>query len=164
VEHALCAHVLSITALGQRVLVTLGRERAVFERELARHGPTTQEGYGYGTGDVDGFLGDGSGSVAVRLGDRCDGHRFDVAVVLDTGFVRLHRRVRLLRRSPAATEDRAGGGGSEGGYINFMSGDDAYRAADNYGANYERLAAVKAVYDPDNVFHVNQNIAPAKRR
>ena len=54
--------------------------------------------------------------------------------------------------------------GSEGGYINFMSGDDDHRAADNYGANYERLSAVKASYDPDNLFHVNQNIAPAKRR
>ena len=29
---------------------------------------------------------------------------------------------------------------------------------------YERLSAVKAAYDPDNLFHVNQNIAPAKRR
>ena len=53
--------------------------------------------------------------------------------------------------------------GSDGGYINFMSGDDDHRAAANYGANYERLAAVKATYDPDNLFHVNQNIVPAKR-
>ena len=52
--------------------------------------------------------------------------------------------------------------GSEGGYVNFMSSDDDHRAAANYGASYERLAAVKAVYDPDNLFHVNQNIAPAK--
>lgn len=52
--------------------------------------------------------------------------------------------------------------GSEGGYVNFMSGDDGHRAAANYGANYERLAAVKATYDPDNVFHVNQNIVPRK--
>ena len=36
-----------------------------------------------------------------------------------------------------------------------------YRAPANYGANYERLAAVKATYDPDNLFHINQNIAPA---
>jgi hypothetical protein len=45
-----------------------------------------------------------------------------------------------------------------------MSGDDDHRAADNYGANYERLSAVKATYDPDNFFHVNQNIAPARGR
>jgi FAD/FMN-containing dehydrogenase len=51
--------------------------------------------------------------------------------------------------------------GSEGGYINFMSEDDDHRAPDNYGVNYERLAAVKAIYDPDNLFHINQNIAPA---
>ena len=51
--------------------------------------------------------------------------------------------------------------GSEGGYVNFMSGDDDHRAAANYGANHERLRSVKAAYDPENLFHVNQNIAPA---
>jgi FAD/FMN-containing dehydrogenase len=53
--------------------------------------------------------------------------------------------------------------GSDGGYVNFMSNDDDHRAPANYGANYERLAAVKATYDPHNLFHINQNIAPAKR-
>jgi len=53
--------------------------------------------------------------------------------------------------------------GSDGGYINFMSSDDDHRAAANYGANYEQLAAVKATYDPYNLFHINQNIAPANR-
>jgi FAD/FMN-containing dehydrogenase len=48
-----------------------------------------------------------------------------------------------------------------GAYVNFMSeeSDDRVRAA--YGGNYERLAELKRVYDPDNVFHVNQNIQPA---
>jgi FAD/FMN-containing dehydrogenase len=50
---------------------------------------------------------------------------------------------------------------AEGGYINFMDGDDQSRIRDNYRGNYDRLAAVKATYDPTNLFHVNQNIAPA---
>ncbi len=53
--------------------------------------------------------------------------------------------------------------GSEGGYINFMADDDGDRAPENYGANYDRLTAVKAAYDPANIFHVNQNIQPAVR-
>ena len=47
------------------------------------------------------------------------------------------------------------------GYINFMDGDDLPRVADNYGPNYSRLREIKAKYDPQNLFHVNQNIAPA---
>jgi FAD/FMN-containing dehydrogenase len=48
----------------------------------------------------------------------------------------------------------------EGGYVNFMDDDDDGRVKANYGANYERLVEVKRKYDPDNVFHVNQNIRP----
>jgi hypothetical protein len=48
-----------------------------------------------------------------------------------------------------------------GAYINFMmaEGDDRIRAS--YLGNYDRLAQIKRRYDPDNVFHVNQNITPA---
>jgi FAD/FMN-containing dehydrogenase len=53
--------------------------------------------------------------------------------------------------------------GSDGGYVNFMSEDDGHRAAANYGVNHDRLAAIKSTYDPFNLFHVNQNIAPASR-
>jgi len=47
-----------------------------------------------------------------------------------------------------------------GGYINFMSEDDQGRIRDNYRGNYDKLVAVKRQYDPDNLFHVNQNIKP----
>jgi len=49
----------------------------------------------------------------------------------------------------------------EGGYINFMDGDDQGRVEANYLGNLPRLAAIKATYDPDNTFHVNHNIEPA---
>jgi FAD/FMN-containing dehydrogenase len=48
----------------------------------------------------------------------------------------------------------------EGGYINFMADDDQGRIRANYRGNYERLVDVKRKYDPDNLFHLNQNIKP----
>jgi FAD binding domain/Berberine and berberine like len=48
-----------------------------------------------------------------------------------------------------------------GSYINFMMDEGTDRVRATYGANYDRLAQVKEAYDPGNVFHVNQNIAPA---
>ncbi len=48
----------------------------------------------------------------------------------------------------------------EGGYINFMSEDDQDRIKANYKGNYDRLVDVKRKYDPDNLFHLNQNIKP----
>jgi len=47
-----------------------------------------------------------------------------------------------------------------GGYSNFEM-DEPSRVHGMYGANYDRLAKIKAHYDPENVFQVNQNIKPA---
>jgi FAD/FMN-containing dehydrogenase len=48
----------------------------------------------------------------------------------------------------------------DGGYVNFMAGDDQGRIQANYRGNYQRLVEVKRRYDPDNLFHLNQNIQP----
>jgi FAD/FMN-containing dehydrogenase len=47
-----------------------------------------------------------------------------------------------------------------GGYSNFAM-DESDRVRGMYGSNYDRLARIKAQYDPENVFRVNQNVAPA---
>ena len=46
-------------------------------------------------------------------------------------------------------------------YVNFMPDDEADRIAGAYGKNLSRLVAAKERYDPDNLFRVNHNIAPA---
>jgi len=48
-----------------------------------------------------------------------------------------------------------------GAYVNFLMNEGDERIRATYGANYPRLAEVKATWDPRNTFHVNQNIAPA---
>lgn len=45
-------------------------------------------------------------------------------------------------------------------YVNYMSADDAAFIRQAYGPNYDRLVEIKRRYDPENVFHLNQNIAP----
>ena len=64
----------------------------------------------------------------------------------------------------AWVEDFAGwlSGGDQAAYVNFLAdeGEGRIRAAYPHGA-YERLAAIKARYDPTNVFSACQNVPPA---
>ena len=49
---------------------------------------------------------------------------------------------------------------SAGAYVNFMTEDEGDRVAAAYGTNYDRLVRLKQQYDPENFFHLNQNIKP----
>jgi FAD/FMN-containing dehydrogenase len=46
-------------------------------------------------------------------------------------------------------------------YVNMMTEFEENRVRESYGAKYERLAMIKAVYDPRNVLRSNVNIKPA---
>ena len=48
-----------------------------------------------------------------------------------------------------------------GGYVNMMMDEGQERVRASYRDNYDRLARIKAQYDPENLFRVNQNIQPA---
>lgn len=47
-----------------------------------------------------------------------------------------------------------------GAYVNMMMDEGQEQVRASYGQNYDRLARLKAEYDPDNLFRVNQNIEP----
>jgi hypothetical protein len=47
-----------------------------------------------------------------------------------------------------------------GVYVNFMSGDEGDRVPEAYRERWERLRAIKTIYDPGNFFRLNQNIPP----
>jgi FAD/FMN-containing dehydrogenase len=47
-----------------------------------------------------------------------------------------------------------------GGYVNFLTADEAPRVASAYGGNFERLRELKQRFDPHNLFRMNHNIPP----
>jgi FAD/FMN-containing dehydrogenase len=47
-----------------------------------------------------------------------------------------------------------------GGYVNMMMDEGQDRVRASYRDNYDRLARIKAIYDPYNLFHINQNVEP----
>jgi FAD/FMN-containing dehydrogenase len=66
------------------------------------------------------------------------------------------KNIAWARESWTALHAYAGGGV----YVNDLSLDDEDRVRTGYGANYERLAALKKKYDPDDLFRLNPNIKP----
>ena len=57
--------------------------------------------------------------------------------------------------------DRMAPHATGGVYVNFMPEDEAQRVrAGAYGPNFERLSKLKKTFDPENLFRMNQNIAP----
>jgi hypothetical protein len=47
-------------------------------------------------------------------------------------------------------------------YVNALEGQERDRVRETYGEKYERLAAIKAKYEPQNIFHRNVNLEPAQ--
>jgi hypothetical protein len=47
-----------------------------------------------------------------------------------------------------------------GVYVNYLGTEGEARVRAAYGANYERMVALKRTYDPTNFFRLNQNITP----
>lgn len=67
------------------------------------------------------------------------------------------RIIEWARRFHGAMSGHATGGV----YVNLLGGDEPDGPRSAYGANYERLAALKHQYDPGNLFRMNHNVAPS---
>ena len=91
------------------------------------------------------------------FGNRHTTHAITLDGVWRPGEDHADRDIAWARRFLAALE-----GHREGVYVNFLGADEGPdRIREAYGsAIYDRLVEVKTKYDPDNVFHHNQNILP----
>jgi FAD/FMN-containing dehydrogenase len=69
------------------------------------------------------------------------------------------RNIRWVREYHEALRPHS----EESSYINLTSDVDEDRVPVNYRQNYKRLTEIKAKYDPENLFRLNQNIQPAGR-
>lgn len=97
---------------------------------------------------------------AIAGGDGAFAHRdasFDVLIAANwTDPADRDRCVAWARDTAAALEPH-----SRGGYANYEPDADGAYVSGAYGERLTRLSAVKAQYDPSNVFRLNQNITPA---
>lgn len=94
-------------------------------------------------------------SDATAFADRTSGHAFNfVGATNDAEKFPAERE--WVRDSWRAIEPH-----QSGTYINFLGDEGADRIRSAYGAStYDRLKDLKRKYDPDNLFHLNQNIPP----
>jgi FAD/FMN-containing dehydrogenase len=81
-----------------------------------------------------------------------------IAVNFFEGEDDLPRRKQWLDETFAAMDQ-----GVSGAYVNFVRGEDEASVRAAYPSpTYEALAHIKSRYDPDNVFHRNTNVPPAR--
>jgi FAD/FMN-containing dehydrogenase len=69
------------------------------------------------------------------------------------------RGPRRTRSSPTETERPFA---ARGVYVNDLGDEGEDRIREAFGTNYDRLTALKARYDPTNLFRPNQNIKPGR--
>jgi FAD/FMN-containing dehydrogenase len=100
-------------------------------------------------------------ATRVGVGDTAFPHRVDGynLLVLSEWMepANTHRCIAWARETYAALEPFM----ASGRYVNYLADDetgDPIAAA--YGPNYRRLQELKTKYDPNNFFHMNQNIRP----
>jgi len=97
---------------------------------------------------------------AIAAGDGAFAHRdasYDVLIAANwTDPADQDRCVAWARHTAAALEPH-----SRGGYINYEPDADGAYVPGAYGDRFVRLRALKAQYDPHNVFRLNQNVTPA---
>jgi FAD/FMN-containing dehydrogenase len=104
----------------------------------------------------------GGAMARVPAGATAFAHRqsrimINVAAIYDPSTSERSEHAAWARRLSAELDD-----GDPGAYAGLLADEGEQRVRAAYpGATWERLTAVKAIYDPDNVFRLNQNIPPA---
>jgi FAD/FMN-containing dehydrogenase len=103
----------------------------------------------------------GGAMARVPAGATAFAHResrimLNAAAIYDPASSKRSEHVAWARALLAGLDGRA-----PGAYAGFLADEGEQRVRAAYpGPTFERLAAVKAAYDPDNVFRLNQNIPP----
>ena len=92
---------------------------------------------------------------ATAVGDRGEGFEMSITVGWAPSDPDAASHVQWVRDAWQALSPHG-----EGVYANFISDEGADGVAYAYGDRLARLAALKAAHDPDNFFHLNNNIAP----